>query len=140
MSIVPKSQTSPGETRRRTIPSFGLKTLFVIVAVSSCIVGWRLYQYERGTVNKWIEDTLAANESNPILDNQSERSVIPCPADVSEDEQIRLLFKSLNWLPDRKRRHCVLKILAEQFPHRAHAIFKRVAPVSYTHLTLPTKA
>jgi len=54
-----KPEASLAGTGKRTFPSFGLKALFLLVAVASCLFGWLQYQYERGTVNRWIKATLA---------------------------------------------------------------------------------
>ena len=104
--------------------TFSVRTLLVLTALASCFVAWRVYQFERGTVNDWIDAVLAKTDDvqSPTFP-PSFSEVVPCPGDLPKATQINLLMKSLRWLPTAERRTCVLKIIAEQFPSEAHDLF-----------------
>ena len=92
----------------------------------SCIfVAWRVYRYNHATVNDWIDSVLARHEQIDPATGQpgGGAALVPCQADISEEEQIRLLLNATRWLPTSSRRNCVLKIIAEQFPSKSHDLF-----------------
>lgn len=107
--------------------TFSVRTLLVLTTLACCIVAWRVYQFERGTINDWIDAVLAKRIDDPGLAFGSPSSeMVPCPRDIPRSAQINLLMKSLRWLPTSERRGCVLKIIAEQFPAEAHDLFREI--------------
>lgn len=123
----PNSKTSDA---RKSWRSFSLKTLLIGVTVCAAIFAWRQYQYEYGTINDWVDVILADAKVNPLVDDSWtdwQAILTPCPRDMPDRQLIPLLMKSTKWLPTDERRTCVLKILAEQFPDRAHELFIKIA-------------
>ena len=114
---------------RKWWATFSLKSLLVLTALSAIFVTWRVYQFEHGTVNQWIDSVLAHNEIKPLgVEGITQNdALVGCQIDISTSQQIKLLMKSLNWLPTPERRNCVLKIFAEQFPDKAHDLFVQIA-------------
>ena len=111
---------------------FSLKALFVVVTCSCVFFAWRQYQYERGTINDWVDLVLAHEEEGLATDwiSRMRSSVTPCPYDIAQDEQLRLLMKATRWERDSKRKHCLLKIIAEQFPKEALGCCRQIATKS----------
>lgn len=116
------SQTQSQSTGFRW-QSFSLKTLIILVTGCAIFFAYWRYQYERGTVNEWIDLVLVDVDEQDLtqlgifglsLESTS------CPRDITSDEQLRLLMKSTRWLTEPERRRCALKIIVEQFPDRAH--------------------
>ena len=105
---------------------FSLKSLLVITALAAVFVAYRMYQFERGTINRWIDAVLLDLKANPLPDYAT-RTVIGCQDDVPTSQQLQLLGKSLRWLPTDERRNCALKIIAEQFPDGAHDLFIQIS-------------
>ena len=105
--------------------SFSLKSLLIITLLSCIFISWRVNQYNYGTVDDWIDSVLEKHEQqNPTVGQAGGEAVLmPCQADISEEEQIRLLMNATRWLPTSSRRNCVLKIIAEQFPAKSHDLF-----------------
>ena len=106
--------------------TFSVRTLLVLTALASCFVAWRVYQFERGTVNDWIDAVLAKSDDTPPAFPISTPEFVLCPKDIPKSTQINLLVKSLHWLPTPERRTCVLKIIAEQFPSEAYDLFWKI--------------
>ena len=103
---------------------FSLKALFVLVTGCAIYFGWNLHRYERGTIEGWIDLHLATIDVQPM------NLVVPCPRDISPEEQLRLLMKAIKWLEDPTHRQIVLKIIAEQFPDSAQDCCRQIATES----------
>ena len=119
--------------------TFGLKSLLIITALSAVFVTYRMYQFEHGVINRWIDAVLVDVEANPRLGPAAfnpAHTVIPCQDDIPVSQQIQLLRKSLRWLPTDERRNCVLKIIAEQFPDDAHDLFIKISKETKHELVL----
>ena len=110
--------------------TFSIKSLLIITALSAVFVAYRIYQFEHGVINRWIDAVLVDLTANPLpapISYGKPRTRIGCPNDIPASQQIRLLTKSLRWLPTDERRNCVLKIIAEQFPDEAHDFFIQIS-------------
>ncbi|MFT5302310.1 MAG: hypothetical protein ACI814_003124, partial [Mariniblastus sp.] len=93
-------------------------------AICTGVFGWLQYRYERVTINAWVDATLQHADLSPS--SGTSQAIVQCPRQISLQEQIRLLAKSLNWMPAGPRRTCVLKILAENFATQAHPVFLKI--------------
>ena len=111
--------------------SFSLKSLLVLVTVAAILIGYLQRQYERSTINDWIDLELANLEaSSPAVKRFTPVPDIVCPKEISSKEQLRLLMKATRWVRDPQRRQVVLKIIVEQFPKEAHACCRKIASES----------
>ena len=119
--------------------TFSLKSLLIITTLSAVLVAYRIYQFEHGVINRWIDAVLVSQEANPLrLDAMGIylNPEIGCQDDIPSSQQIQLLRKSLRWLPTDERRNCVLKIIAEQFPDKAHDLFIQTSKETKNNLVL----
>jgi len=113
--------------------TFSLKTLLVLTAICAIYLSWRVYKFEHGVIDEWVDAVLVDSKSNPFENyvlswpQANQAITIPCQADIPVAQQIKLLRKSLRWLPTEQRRNCVLKIIAEQFPEEAHDLFIQIS-------------
>ena len=131
-----KTETS----RRSRLSRFSLKALLVLVTCAAIFLGYQLHRYERGTINEWIDLQVAKSENFPWPTNNQPNPnsaqlfdpslLVPCPLEISSREQLRLLMKATRWETDPVRRQVVFKIIAEQFPDKAHDCCRQIAAQS----------